>query len=223
MALPNTDIKLSEIYWEAQAGGGSGDPGNSISIKELASSSYFDGPNGVGTITYNAWGQSTLGGANRIYDIPSKTSNYLVGDFRNKSYFYDGSTFQAVLDFNNNLNVPVFPTPPTANDFNITVDLYDSTQTYQYVFGSVGAPAQTSGGTNFEVAGTTPLIGVLYYVITIDSDPQGGGGTTNIDINGTNVFNGTSPSNGAQLIVDFGTYGSVNTTGSGVTFDITFT
>jgi hypothetical protein len=222
MTTPSSDIGISDIWTEA--GNPSPSGGDNISFGDLSRISYFEGSNGSSTYSFNGWGRyGNTTGANRIFGLTAQDTPQAINDFGNKDYFYDGSTYQAKLNFNNQLSFPVFPTPPSANDFNITVELYDSTQTYQYAFGSAGAPAQASGGINFEQASVTPLIGVLYYVITIDSDPNGGGGTTNVNINGTNVFNGASPLLGSQLIVDFGTYGSVNTNGSGCDINITFT
>jgi hypothetical protein len=221
MTTPSSDIGISDLW--SEAGNGSPIGGDNVSFGDLSRISYFEGTNGSNTYSFNGWGRyGNTSGADRIYGLSAQNTPQAINDFGNKTYFYDGSTFQAKLNFNNFLNIPVFPDPPSANDFNITVELYDSTTSYQYAFGSTGAPAQQSGGINFEQAFTTPLIGILYYFITIDSDPQGGGGTTDITINGTNVFNGTSPSFGGQLLVDFSTYGSVNTDGAGCDINITF-
>jgi hypothetical protein len=222
MTTPSSDIGISDIWTEANNPSPSG--GDNISFGDLSRISYFEGSNGSSTYSFNGWGRyGNTTGDDRIFGLTAQNTPQAINDFGNKDYFYDGSSYQAVCNFDNQLNPPIFPTPPSANDFNVTVELYDSTQSYQYAFGNLGAPAQASGAINFEQASVTPLIGVLYYVITIDSDPQGGGGTTNVDINGTNVFNGASPSFGGQLIVDFGTYGSVNTNSSGCVIDITFT
>ena len=35
MAIPSTNVYLEDIYWEAQFGGGSGDPGSGISFGDL--------------------------------------------------------------------------------------------------------------------------------------------------------------------------------------------
>ena len=222
MTTPSSDIGISDIWTEA--GNPSPSGGDNISFGDLSRISYFEGSTGSGTYSFNGLGRyGNTTGDDRIFGLTAQNTPQAINDFGNKDYFYDGSSYQAVCNFDNQLNPPIFPTPPSANDFTITVELYDSTQSYQYAFGNTGAPAQTSGGINFEQASVTPLIGVLYYVITIDSDPQGGGGTTNVNINGTNVFNGASPLLGSQLIVDFGTYGSVNTNGSGCDINITFT
>lgn len=218
MAIPTTDVSLDDIWTEA---------GNTSSQEmefgTFARISYFEGGNGSSTYSYNGWGQyGATSGADRIYPLPTASTDINVDAYKGLVYFYDGSTYRCSINFNNSLNVPVFPTPPSANDFNITVEFFDSSDTYQYMFGSLGAPAQASGGQFIEQAAITPLIGIAYWRITIDSDPQGGGGTTLIDINGTNFVNTASPAFGGQLVVDFLTYGSANMNASGFTFNIDF-
>lgn len=218
MAIPTTDVSLDDIWTEA---------GNTSSQEmefgTFARISYFEGNGGSGTYSYNGYGQfGTTSGADRIYPLSAASTDINVNDYKGLVYFYDGGTYQCVVNFTNNLSVPVFPTPPSANDFNVSIELYDSTDTYQYMFGSFGAPAQASGGQNIEQASITPLIGIAYWRITINSDPQGGGGTTTLDINGSNFVNTGSPSFGGQLVIDFLTYGSANMNSSGFTFDLNF-
>jgi hypothetical protein len=193
MALPNTDIKLSEIYWEAQFGGGSGNPGSPISFKELASASYFDGPNGDNTIAYNAWGQSTLSGANRIYNLSAKTADYLMGDFRDLTYFYDNSTFQVTLQITNNLPLPTTPPdPPDLNDINVTVELYSVALVHQYL---VDTGQATSGGGTFGPSAVSqtddPIIFKGYWQVNIaGANPLFAGCNADLSINGNSKFTG---------------------------------
>lgn len=219
MAIPTTDVSLDDIWTEA---------GNTSSQEmefgTFARISYFEGSGGSGTYGYNGWGQyGTQAGGDVIYPLPVTSTDINVDDYKGLVYFYDGSTYQCVVNFNNSLSVPVFPTPPSANDFNVSVELFDSSDTYNYMFGSLGAPAQSSGSSNIEQASVTPLIANAYWRITIDSDPQGGGGTTQIDINSATFVTTTSPSLGGQLVVDFLTYGSAQMNSSGFVFDIYFT
>ena len=207
MALPNTDIKLSEIYWEAQFGGGSGNPGSPISFKELASASYFDGPNGDSIIAYNAWGQSTLSGANRIYNLSAKTADYSMGDFRDLTYFYENSSYKIGANVNNNYSPSVPPNPP--NDIDVTVTFYDSNGSYPYAQGNSGPVPEGGGNSNFDVTvggGNEPILAVGYWEIEVTAN---GFGICDININGTAVVT-TGPLNPGSNIFNWGSYQSVN-------------
>ena len=85
MAVPSTNVKFSDIYAEANGSYSSG----VLSLATMSFFSYFQGPNGSNTISYNAWGQGQSSGANRIYNTSAKTTNIQVGDFTGDTYFYD--------------------------------------------------------------------------------------------------------------------------------------
>lgn len=221
MTTPSTNIGIADIFIEANGSGGT-----DISFADLARISFFEGAGGSGAFAFNGYGrQGNTIGANRIFGLSVQNTPQAIGDFTSKDYFYNGTTFNIFLQFDNQLPIPSFPFPPFGNDFTVQLELFDSTDTFQYATGSIGAVAQATGLINIEQASVTPLINLAYWRMTISSDPQGGGGTTNLDINGTNFVNTTSPSGGSQLILDFVTFGtsSVSTTFSGLDFFVTFT
>ena len=210
MALPSTNLGVSDIFYQAN-------PALSnitdLSFLDIASISYFTGPNGSNVEPYNYWGQSENSGANRIYGLAVNSgSNYLVGDFRGLTYFYDNSSFLVNVDFTNNLpaNVP-FPPPPTDNDVTIVATLFDSNFTYQYGV-SGGSVVMTNGGTYSATISqtTSPIIFRGYWKVEISPSAQlVGGALVDITINGTaKVTNGTINAGPTPTSFDSATYGT---------------
>ena len=66
MAVPSSNISMSAIYGEANAGS----PPSDLAVNDLFKLSYFESVAFGGSITFNAWGQyGNASGANRIYGI----------------------------------------------------------------------------------------------------------------------------------------------------------
>jgi hypothetical protein len=210
MALPSTNLGVSDIFYQANPSlSGITD----LSFLDIASISYFTGPNGGNVEPYNYWGQSQDSGANRIFGLSVNSgSNYLMGDFRGLTYFYDNSSFLVNVDFTNNLpaNVP-FPPPPTDNDVTINATLFDSTFTYQYGVQG-GSMVTTNGGTFSGTISltTSPIIFRGYWRVDISAGPfLGAGSLVDITINGTaKVTNGTLNAGPTPTIFDSATYGT---------------
>jgi hypothetical protein len=210
MALPSTNLGVSDIFYQANP---SLSNITDLSFLDIASISYFTGPNGGNVEPYNYWGQSQDSGANRIFGLSFNSgSNYLVGDFRGLTYFYDNSSFLVNVDFTNNLpaNVP-FPPPPTDNDVTINVTLFDSTFTYQYGVAG-GSIVMTNGGTYSATISqiTSPIIFRGYWKVEISPSAQlVGGALVDITINGTaKVTNGTINAGPTPTSFDSATYGT---------------
>ena len=210
MALPSTNLGLSNIFYQAN-------PTLSnitdLSFLDIASVAYFSGPNGSNIEPYNYWGQSENSGANRIFGLSFNSgSNYLVGDFRGLTYFYDNSSFLVKVDFTNNLPPNAPPPPfPTDNDVNINATLYDSTFTYTYGVAG-GSLVMTNGGTyNTTISQTTsPIIFTGYWKVEISPSAfLGAGSLVDITINGSaKVTNGTINAGPTPTSFDSGTYGT---------------
>ena len=210
MALPSTNLGLSNIFYEANPTLSSI---NNLSLLDIASVSYFSGPNGGNAEPYNYWGESELSGVNRIYGTTARASgnNYPMGDFRGLTYYYDNSTFQVTLDVVNNLVSTPPPPFPIDNDIDVTLELYDSSFVYMYIqqgSGVVTAPGNTG---NIVASSTSdPIIFRGYWKVIIGAMfPTFAGGTCNIKINGTTkVSGGSLPSGGGQTIFDSATSGT---------------
>lgn len=226
MPIGTTNISLAGIYDEANPGGGT--PSN-VSAGDLFRYSYFQGPNGSGTIGYNAWGMyGSTTGDDVIYGLPISNTNLSFNNFSGEQYFYDNTTFKAEVNLDNTKQAPPFapPTPPSANDTVIEIDLFDSTGTYIYSFLS-GTNLNPQQPQSLTFSNTDdPLIDQIYWEVRVGTDQffPTASGTVTIDINGTTYVAGaglatnTPPSGN---VFNWGSYGAASVNASGVTFDIT--
>lgn len=201
MAVSGSNITVSNIYSEAN-----GSSATDIVFNDVASYSYFDGPNGDNTVSYNGWGLGTAIGQNRIYQTSFLSANIPMSDFANLVYFYDQSTYQITLNVNNNLPAATPPNPPN----NISVDLYlkSFNGTYQYLIGNSG-PVNENGGTYGPTdisTPTTPIFANAFWFIDINLLGVAGGNAT-IIINGNIAANSVAVSPGPNSL-DWNTYGS---------------
>lgn len=212
MALPSTNLGLSNIFYEAnptQSGI------NNLSLLDIASVSYFSGPNGGNAEPYNYWGESELSGVNRIYGTIARASgnNYPMEDFKGLTYYYDNSTFQVTLDVVNNLVSTPPPPFPIDNDIDVTLELYDSSFAYMYI--QQGSGVVTAPGTTGNIVASStsdPIIFRGYWKVIIGAMfPSFAGGTCTININGTTKVNSVSiPSGPGQTTFDSATYGTAD-------------
>jgi hypothetical protein len=166
MTLPSTDIKMSDIWDEANTGSVP-----TISVDDLFKKSYFEGLNGSGTISYNAWGQyGNTSGANVIYNVSSKNTDNAWTDFSLKTYFYDNSTYLIGVNVNNTMPIPG---GLDNNDVTIYLTLFDSTMSYSYAFipGGSGLFCAAQAGSSSQVISTTstPIIGTGYWMLNIQT------------------------------------------------------
>lgn len=231
MAVPSSNYGISAIYSEAN--GGAPAANSNIAVSDLFKKSYFQGPTGSNTISYNAWGQyGSTSGADRIYGLTAKNTNNAWVDFSGLTYYYDNSSFKVAARLRNTYQPPPYPPPPPFynNDITYEIWLYDSTFTYSYVVsGSQPAPA-TPGGFDQTITlsnTSTPIISIGYWEVRVTTNqffPAGNAPIT-IDINGTNYVTSNVTDGNAQTTFNSGTYGtaSVGSTGQGYTgiyFDI---
>jgi len=216
MAVPGSNIKINgDIYAEANSGGTSTD----VSFVNLAEYSFFDGPSGAGTISYNGWGQDSAGGANRIYGLSINTSGpYQVVDFANLTYFYENSSYKIECQANNSLSPSPPPNPP--NDITVTVYMYDNSNSYQYVTGGSGGVPEGGGSTTYDATnggGGEPILAIGYWYIEVNYLGVFSG-TCDITINGTAKATGQGISPGINSF-SWSTFGSeaIAATGGGFT------
>lgn len=225
MTVPTTNVKFSDIWSEANGVYSSG----LLSLNTMSFFSYFTGPNGSGNQPNNNWGQGEGSGGNRIYGTTAKTTNIKVGDFDGLTYFYDQTNFKIVLNAANNINPPPPPPPLINNDLSIVLILFDSSFTYSYVGGGSGPLMAGGGNYNADISDSlTPIIFRAYWQVEVFTDPNFGGGTVTIDINGTNYANSIALAAGpAPNVLDSNTYGTADVAfyggmgATGLQFDVT--
>jgi hypothetical protein len=224
MTLPTSDISMSAIWSEANSPYSSGQ----LSLLTMSFFSYFAGPNGSNSLTDNNWGMHEGSGANRIYGLAAKTSDYEIGDYSGLTYFYDNSTFQVTLNVTNNkTNPPPFPPPPVDNAVNVNVELWDSSFSYQYLSGGGMAMAPGTYGPSAVSMTTDPIIFRGYWKVTVSGAfPSFAGGTTNIVINGNaKVTGGAIPAGPGGATFDSTVYGTEDVASfggfTGLYFDVT--
>jgi hypothetical protein len=228
MAIPGSDIKLAnDIYGEANGGyPGSGE----VSLNDISFFSYFAGPNGSNSISYNAYGRGESSGDNRIYDtsVVSPHTNVGVADFANVVYFYDNSTYQITLVITNNLPLPSTPPdPPDLNDVNVNIALYDRGSSYQYAGGGGLANASSVYGPNAISVSDDPIISEGYWYVTIQGqNPMFPGCNADLSINGNLKFSAEPVSGGpGGTTFDFSTFGQESVSGyisaTGLYFEVT--
>jgi hypothetical protein len=224
MTLPTSDISMSAIWSEANSPYSTGQ----LSLLTMSFFSYFAGPNGSNSLTDNNWGVHEGSGANRIYGLAAKTSDYEIGDYSGLTYFYDNSTFQVTLNVTNNkTNPPPFPPPPVDNAVNVNIELWDSSFSYQYLSGGGMAMAPGTYGPSAVSMTTDPIIFRGYWKVTVSGAfPSFAGGTTNIVINGsTKVTGGAVPAGPGGATFDSTVYGTEDVASfggfTGLYFDVT--
>jgi hypothetical protein len=224
MAIPTTNIALANnIYGEANGGYSSGQ----VSLNDISFYSYFAGPNGTNSISYNAYGRGEGSGANRILGLNAVANPDDMDDFKGITYFYDNSSFQVTVNVTNNkTNPPPGPPPPVDNAVNVTVELFDSSLTISYMVGGGMAMAPGSYGPSPISQTTDPIIFRGYWKVTVGGGPFFAGGTCNISINGTSkVSGGSIPSGAGGATFDSATYGTEDVVSYGgyigLYFDVT--
>jgi len=164
MAVSGTNISMSSIWSEANTGSTP-----TISVSDLFKKSYFEGLNGSGTISYNAWGQYGISsGADKIYGLITKNNENEWSDFSGLSYFYDNSTYLVGLQMDNQLPVPA---GGYNNDYTVYVELWDSSYTYTYVAtGAINLAQGTLYPAAYISTSTTPIINDGYWRVTFISN-----------------------------------------------------
>lgn len=232
--IPNTnDIAMAGdnttpgLFFEANAAFPNPDE---ASLNDLSFFSYFAGPNGSNSITFNAYGRGEASGANRIFGTDAVgASNVDMNDFKGVSYFYDNSASAISLTIANTLAVPTPPVPPDFNDFSVTLSLDSSSGAFQYATGSFGAIAgNTTGPNNISNANSTPIIFRGYWEITIQAlNPGAPSCEATLAVNGVNIFAGENVAGGGNppTVFDYGGFGTVDVDSynfvTGLNFELT--
>jgi hypothetical protein len=227
MTTPSGQISLDDIWIEPNPTWTS-----SESFSAITYNSWAQGPLGSNTNSYNGWGGdggTTPVGADAIYNtgaplqIGVDAINF--ANYSNKTYYFDGSTFNIQFSWSNPLTnpPPVPPNPPVNNDVNVLVSCYDLSGTYMVHNNfSINANASTSGGPSQIpgfVPGTSPLVENVYWSININTIPGNTISNIAFSVNGSNVYN--AGSGGGSFTWTSGGASQGYTNSSGIVYDIT--
>lgn len=205
MAVPSSNISMTAIYNEPNAGS----PPSDLAVSDLFKKSYFESSFYGGPLSYNAWGiYGNTAGADRIYGLSASNTNNNFNQFAGKIYYYDNSTYANYVDIVNNLPTPTTPPdPPDLNDMFVYCRLYDSTTTHIYSSFQAQINAQGSVSQIFSLT-TEPILARAYWEVVFQ--PVSGiftGTTCNININNTSKVSGGTINGAGQTIFDWNTYG----------------
>lgn len=196
MTVPSTNVTLGGIYSEPNGGTAA-----NTKASEIMKLTYFQGPGpiGSGAYSFRAWGQyGNTAGADRIYGLTGENVNNNFGEFRGLTYYYDNSSYKVSADITNNKQPPPGPpAPPYNNDVTVEINLYDSTNTYQYAqSGGINVAFSSSSNNNAVTSGSNqqPILAIGYWEVKVtnnNSFPPGG--SIDIKINGTSFANAGIP------------------------------
>ena len=210
MTVPNTNVKFSDVWSEANGAYTSG----SLGLNPMSFYNYFEGPNGSFSVGDNNWGQGANLGADRIYGTTPKTTNIKVGDFKGLTYFYDQSQFKILINVDNKGSTP------NDDDVQVTVTLFDSAGSYDYANGNQLATAGNI--TSFDISQTTtPIIAIAYWLVGVETTMAFRGSNVEISINNQVKVNGGILNVGTTTFFDSTMYGAEAADSNGLTFDIT--
>lgn len=220
--INTTNVGLSELE---TAPGGSNTP---VSFETSGRYGWNEGVFGSSTAgPYYTWGYGFGGGGgyvDPIYGLTPPTTGtppLELSDWRGLQYWFDGTTFNITLKWQNNLA----PNPP-GDEIDIQFGIADSSLNYS-IFGGPSPPnyqfnANMAGGQSqaqSQIPGFTPdayvLAKNLYWFVLVNTGPNFPGGTVTMDINATTVWTRAFPSGVVTNdYYDFGA-GSAGVTNSG--------
>ena len=232
MATPiNTaDVALSELE-TAPAGGGTFS-GSNLSFETSGRRGWNEGLQGSSTVGFYTWGYGSGAGggyADAIYGLNPPTTGTAplsLGDWKGLQYWFDGSTFDITLKWQNNQTPP--PPPPVFDAVSVQIAITDSSNNYSIFGPGVTSPFYTinfqaaSGQSQAQMqisgfqADQYVLAKNLYWYISVDAQVDFTGGSFEFLINGTQVlFDTLPPGPFSGALYDWTTIPSKGLTNSG--------
>ena len=203
--INTTNVSLTELETAPQGVTGGG---VTVSFETSGRYGWNQGTFGAATYTYYTWGYGFGGGggyADAIYGLaaPSTGTPPLeLSDWRGLQYWFDGTTYDITVKYTNSLA----PNPP-ADQIDIQMYFADSSGNYS-IFGPPGStppnfqfnvmmfPNTSQAST--QIPGFAPdsyvLAKNLYWYVVVNTGPGFPGGTVEMFLNGTSVWNRAFPS-----------------------------
>lgn len=229
--INTTNVSLTELE---TAPGGATAGGILVSFETNGRYSWNQGAFGAATYPYWTWGYGFGGGggyADPIYGLTPPTTGtppLELSDWRGLQYWFDGTTFNITLKWQNNLA----PNPP-GDEIDIQFGIADSSLNYSifggptppnYQFNANMAGGQSQAQTQIPgfMADSYVLAKNLYWFVNINTGPNFPGGTVTMDINATTVWSRGFPSGvTSNDYYDFGAGSAGVTNASGCEIEVT--
>jgi len=226
MPTPGGPISIDDLFQESTPGFSAAE-----SFGRIAYESWAQGPLGSNTYTSNGFGGDGSGGGvpaggNAIYNTGAPLVRGVdfinLGNYTNKYYYFDGTTYDIKYSYNNTKNNTFFPPPGQNNDINVQIDCYDYNGVYRvHNSFNVNAPGGTSAGATqmpgFS-ANSFPLVSNVYWSIQINTNPGNGIANIAFSVNGTTVYN--AGGGGGSFTWTSGGASQGYTNGSGIVYDV---
>ena len=200
--INTTNVALTELQ-----GAPDGTPySGTLSFETSGRYGWNQGTFGAATYGYYTWGYGFGGGGgytDPIYGLTPPTTGtppLELSDWRGLQYWFDGTTFDITLKWQNNLA----PNPP-GDEIDIQFGIADSSLNYS-IFGGPSPPnyqfnANMAGGQSQAqtqipgfAADSYVLAKNLYWFVLVNTGPNFPGGTVEMFINGTSRWNRGFPS-----------------------------
>jgi hypothetical protein len=232
MTTPSGQISLDDIWQEPNPGWGSAE-----SFGDIAYDSWEQGPLGSNINIYSGWGNDGSGGsvpvgANVIYNVGGALQRGVdpinFANYSNKTYYFDGTTFNIQYSWNNTLNNIPFPPPPVDNNVTVQVNCYDYSMVYTVHPGfNINANAATSGGPS-QIPGFSPsffpLVENVYWSIDVGASPTNTISNVAFSVNGvTRINTGPVGAGSTNFTWQSGGASQGYTNSSGITYDVVIT
>lgn len=186
------------------------------SLRDLLAYDWFHGPNGGNTVNFNGWGTYTgtsgTAGDSRIYGLSANgaNTNYRMNLLSGLEYYYDGTTYRAILNVNNNLPPPG-PPPPTDNTVNVNIYFGNPFGNFSYLAGGGMVMPMSSQQFNMDNTGS-PLILQGFWYLSVSTSPQFAGTSANgftMSINGNSIFSTTLGAGANNYTNNWTNYGTI--------------
>lgn len=231
MALPSTDLSLNDIYEESTPGYNHPNPLSFTAVTYLnwteGNAGAFGASQAVDFNPYSMDGTPSAPlGADVLYGFPILDAGVdptLFGEFQGQQYYFDGTTFDIQVSYNNTV-ADINPPPILINNtVNVDVKCYDYNMVYevhpQVTINAPGGTSVAAGQIPGFQASTYPLVENVYWEITV-TVPDPNTTVTNIafQVNGTTRYN-AGPAGGTFTWQSSGASAGV-TNAAGIVYNI---
>lgn len=228
MPTPSGQITLNDIWIEPNLTWNS-----SESFGNIIYDSWATGPLGSNVNSWNGWGNDGSGGGvpiggNVIYNVGGALQRGVdpinFGNYSNKYYYFDGTTYNIKYSYTNTKNNIIFPPPGVDNNVTVEIRCYDYLGIYNVHNSFI---INVNGGTSTtptQIPGfgfTSPLVSNVYWWLNVTASFTNTISNIAFSINGTTVVNTGAVSGGTTNFTWTSTGATQGyTNNSGILYDI---